>query len=197
MNVRFWLTHPIQLVIRVRYFVWQKLNPDNPWLCPGTVRFCEAHLNRSMRVLEYGSGRSTSWFAKRVRHVTSVENRSDWHGVVGQRLRVLNLHNVDYRLVPLEHTEAEAEHVEYDPMAAYVRVADELADSSLDLVIVDGHYRIHCIRRAVPKLKAGGYLLVDDVDFWGAVERLPVPLDWKIVDDSTNGLKRCLIWQSP
>ena len=195
MNTGFWLRHPLLLLTRLRYFAWEKLNPDKPWLCPGTVRFCADHLNRSMCLLEYGSGRSTPWFAQRVGHLTSVENQADWHAEISRRLRGLQVTNVDYRLVPLEHPEHEAEHVECDPMAAYVRVADKFADGSLDMAIVDGHYRNHCIRRVTPKLKAGGYLLVDDVNFWPAIEVLPVPRTWEIVDDSTNGLKRCLIWQ--
>jgi predicted O-methyltransferase YrrM len=196
MNLRLWLTHPWALLLRLRYYVWEKMHPDYPWMCPGTVEFCAARLTKSMRVLEFGSGRSTTWFAQRVEHLTSVENRADWHGVISERLRTLQATNVDYRLIPLEHPEAEAEHAECEPMVAYVRVADEFADGSLDLVIVDGHYRNHCIRRVASKIKAGGYLLVDDVNFWEAVEQIPVPATWKIVDDSTNGLKRCIIWQN-
>src|SRR5882672_4207851 len=155
MNLLLWLKHPVMLVHRLRYFVWEKLNPDKPWMCPGTVRFCAAHLTKSMHVLEYGSGRSTTWFAQQVEQLTSVESHADWHGVVRERLRTLKIANVDYRLVPLEHPEREAEHVAFEPMPAYVRVADEFADGSLDLVIVDGHYRNHCIRHAAPKIKVG------------------------------------------
>lgn len=197
MNVRFWLAHPILLVGRLRYYFWEKMNPDTPWLCMGTVKFCDRLLRPSMRVLEFGSGRSTIWFAQRAGHVTSVESRSDWHSIISHRLRHHKLTNVDYRLIPLSHSEVEAEHVQCDPMVPYVRVADDLPDGGLDLVVVDGHYRNHCIRRAIPKIKSGGHLLVDDVNFWASIEHLPVPRDWEIVDDSTDGLKRCLIWRVP
>jgi predicted O-methyltransferase YrrM len=194
MNFLQWLTHPVLLIHRLHYFVWEKLHPDLPWLCPGTVRFCSARLTKSMRVLEFGSGRSTTWFAQRVTHLTSVENHADWHRVVSERLRAQNVTNVDYRLLPFD-IDVKEEPVELDPMPAYVRVADEFADSSLDLVIVDGYFRNHCIRRVAPKIKSGGYLLVDDTDLWPTIEKIPVPPAWKIVDDSTNGLKRCIIWQ--
>jgi predicted O-methyltransferase YrrM len=196
MNIRFWLTHPRLMMHRWRYFMWQTLHPSMPWLCPGTVEFCARHIDRSMRALEFGSGRSTSWFAERLSQLTSVEHDSRWYQQVKGRLATLGLTNVDYRYVPLDHPEPEGEHAEYDPVPAYVRVADDLPDRSLDLVIADGHYRTHCIRHSVPKIKPGGYLLVDDVNFWQSVKQIPVPADWKIVDESTNGLKTCIIWQA-
>ena len=172
------------------------MNPDKPWMCPGTVKFCQSHLNRTMRVLEFGSGRSTAWFAQLVGHITSIESRAYWHGIVTERLKSQGITNVDYRLIPLEHSEEEAEHIACDPAPAYVRVTEEFADGSLDLVVVDGHYRDCCIRKAAAKLKPGGYMLVDDINFWPSTDYLPVPPTWKVVDDSSNGLKRCIIWQA-
>jgi hypothetical protein len=77
-----------------------------------------------------------------------------------------------------------------------VAVADRFADRSLDLIIVDGHYRDTCIRHAARKLTPGGYLLVDDAERWPSLAALGVPSGWRIVDNSTNGIKRCVIWQA-
>jgi hypothetical protein len=196
MNLRHWLTHPRALIDRLRYFLWEMANPDKPWLCPGTVRFCERHLCQSMRVLEFGSGRSTIWFARRVGQLTSVEHNRAWHRRVARHLAAAGIANVDYRFVPLDHPESEGERAAYDPLPAYVSVAEHFPDRSLDLVIADGHYRTHCVRRSVPKIKSGGYLLVDDVNRWPSLRDLPVPDRWLVVDDSTNGLKRCVIWRA-
>ena len=40
-------------------------------------------------------------------------------------------------------------------------ICDE-PDASLDLVVVDGRARVECARRAMPKVKPGGLLLLDD-----------------------------------
>jgi hypothetical protein len=149
-----------------------------------------------MRGLEFGSGRSTTWFAARLEHLTSVEHNVAWYHKVAQRLTADGLSNVDYRHVPLQHPEAEAEQAPEQPVPAYVGVVDVFPDRSLDLVIVDGHYRNHCIRHSLPKIKSGGYLLVDDTNSWSSVQSIPTPGNWKVVDDSTNGLKRCIIWQA-
>jgi predicted O-methyltransferase YrrM len=196
MNIRFWVKHPQLILHRIRYWVWEKRNPDKPWLCPGTVRFCESHLSKSMSALEFGSGRSTTWFAGRVGHLVSVEHDATWHAQVQQQLAAAAVTNVDYRLAPLNHPESEGEREVYDPVPDYVATVDQLPDASLDLVVVDGHYRTHCIRHALPKIKPGGYLLVDDINLWPSVDVFQIPKQWTIADDSTNGLKRCVIWRA-
>ena len=195
MNLRLWTTNPKALAARVRYLVWEVLHPGSPWLCPGTVRFCERRLKASMRGLEFGSGQH-GLVRQRVGRLTSVEHHPQWYQEVLRKLSRAGLTNVDYRLISLDHPEQVAEQTPDEPTPAYVRVAEEFGDHSLDFVVVDGHYRDHCIRRAVRKLRAGGYLLVDDVNFWPKPQLIPVPRDWQVVDDSTNGLKRCLIWQA-
>ncbi len=51
--------------------------------------------------LEWGSGRSTVWFAKRVAEITSVEHDPKWASIVRKRLCVANLETrVSYRFCP-------------------------------------------------------------------------------------------------
>ena len=189
MAILFWIRRPWLIPARVRYWAWEKQNPDKPWLCPGTVAFCEAKLSKAMRALEFGSGRSTHWLARLVGHVTSVEHDATWYREVQQQLARAQVTNVDYLNVALEPLSPQG-------VPKYVAVADRFADHDLDLIIVDGHYRDTCIRHATKKLAPGGYLLVDDAERWPSLAALGVPPDWRIVDDSTNGLKRCVIWQA-
>lgn len=195
MKIGYWLMRPRMGLYRIRYWLWEQANPDKPWLCPDTVRFCQSHLSKSMQALEFGSGRSTKWFSTLVGHLISIEHDIEWYKLVKQQLAASD--NVDYRLVPLDHPETEEEQEEYSPLPNYVLVAAEAKDRSLSFVVVDGHYRTHCIRQLIPKIAAGGYLLVDDINLWPSPETLPIPPTWKVVDDSTNGLKRCIIWQAP
>ncbi len=196
MALRYWVTRPRMFAARIRYWVWEKLNPDKPWMCPGTIDFCQAKLSQSMKALEFGSGRSTVWFSNLVGTLTSVEYDARWYEQVKQRLAEARATNVDYRLVPLNHQMSEPERAEYEHPPDYVAVADGFPDGSLDFVVVDGHYRKTCVRHAVPKIAKGGYLLVDDANRWASLDELPIPASWRIADDSTNGVKRCVIWQA-
>jgi hypothetical protein len=43
----------------------------------------------------------------------------------------------------------------------YAGVADEVADATLDFVLVDGQMRLRCAEKALAKLKPGGLLALD------------------------------------
>jgi len=196
-NLSYWLRHPDRIFARVRYFAWERMNMDKPWLCPSSVRFCDLNLTGSMTGLEFGSGRSTAWFAGRLERLVNVEHNPGWHERVQARLASQNLTNVDYRLIPLDHPESDPERAEYATVPRYVAVADEFPDDSLDLVVVDGHYRTHCIRRCSEKLRPNGLLMVDDVNLWLTREEIPVPADWPVADLGSNGIKQTCIWRKP
>jgi predicted O-methyltransferase YrrM len=196
MNYKFWLEHPHLILARLNYWIWERLNPDKPWMCPGTINFCQHQFKGSIKALEFGSGRSTKWFANLTQHLTSIEHSPEWYSITQKNLQSLGISNVNYIYSPLDHPETQAESQQYDPLPEYVKILDKFKDGELDFVIVDGHYRTTCINHSIPKIRAGGYLLVDDVNLWPSIESLPIPSHWKIADDSTNGIKRCMIWQA-
>jgi hypothetical protein len=195
--VLFWLKRPRAGLARVRYWLWERANPDKPWLCPGTIAFCERNLNRSMLAIEFGSGRSTRWFAGLVGQLISIEHNAEWHAIVTRQLAEAGVANVDYRHVALDHPESLGEQPHYEPPPKYVAVADALAPQSIHLAIVDGHYRSTCVKHLISKIAPRGYLLVDDINMWPSLDAVPVPKSWTVADDSTNGVKRCIIWQAP
>lgn len=194
---RHWLANPRRLLARLRYALWERRNPDAPWLCPDTVAFLEKNLRPRMNALEFGSGRSTPWIAARVAALLSVEHDARWADAVARNLRERGVRNVDYRVVPLDHPESDPERETYEPLPAYVAVARDLPDRSLHFAFVDGHYRTHCVRTLVPKIAPGGILLVDDLNLWPSAEALPVPTDWTVVHAASNGLKSDLAWKAP
>lgn len=196
MAIWFWFARPKKLLARIRYWFWERANTDKPWMCPGTIEFCQANLSRSMIAVEFGSGRSTCWFSGLVGRLLSVEHNEKWYKEVQEHLAAASITNVDYRLVPLNHPITEGEQPAYTPIPDYVAVADGLADQGIDFAVVDGHYRTHCVEHLIPKIAPGGYLLVDDINLWPSPASLPVPADWLVVDDSTNGIKRCIVWRA-
>ena len=196
MALGYWLKRPSLIVPRLQFWVWERMNPDKPWLCPETVAFCEATLSRSMTAVEFGSGRSTRWLSTLVGHLTSVEHDPVWYAQVKRQLDNASVTNVWYRLVPLNHPESEPERAEYSPTPEYVALTDDFTDRSLGFAVVDGHYRTHCVRHLIPKMAPGGFLLVDDVNMWPSIESLPIPRNWRVADDSTNGIKRSVVWQA-
>lgn len=111
--------------------IYERTHPGAPWLTQAANAILDSCLTKDDDMLEFGSGRSTIWFAERVRHVTSVEHSKLWFQTVSAMLqeRRSNVSHV-LREVP------EAD--ENSPNEAYVGVAAEFANESLDAVLVDG-----------------------------------------------------------
>jgi predicted O-methyltransferase YrrM len=145
---------------RTRQFLYERSHPAAPWLTPEATRMLDSMLLPSDHGLEFGSGRSTIWFAQRVRRLTSVEHDADWYAVMSGQLKERELGNVDYIFAPHKQP------AELGGSTEYARVALAFAASSLDFVLIDGAYREHTARYALPRIKPGGMLIIDNVNWY-------------------------------
>ena len=119
--------------------------PQVPWISYDAQALLGRHLTPASRVLEFGSGMSTLWFADRAGAVVSVEHHAEWYAKVKAMLPQDAA--IDYRLAT-------------DP-AAYCAVADE---PGFDLVLVDGRFRDQCVATGLKVLRPGGILYLDNSD---------------------------------
>lgn len=127
------------------------LDLREPWLPYSVIDLLTTRLDRSASVLEFGGGGSTAFFADRVGSVTTVEHDQAWRDAIAQSLESSSNVRVLFRSSANDY-------------ADYVAAADEMDDESLDVVLVDGRQRVACARSAMPKLKPGGLLILDDSD---------------------------------
>jgi predicted O-methyltransferase YrrM len=134
---------------------YRRTHATEPWLTPEAVRFLEGWLKPTDRALEFGAGRSTLWFAARVNSLTSVEHNPEWYERVKELIQTRGVQNVMLLNKSIEGSPAE-----------YARVAEQFADESLDFVLVDGRLRDVCANACLPKLKAGGLLVLDNADVY-------------------------------
>jgi predicted O-methyltransferase YrrM len=145
---------------RARQLIYERGHPDDPWLTPTAINLLGSLLRRADSGVEFGSGRSTVWFAARVSELTSVEHDERWYKTVSAKLKARGLCNVDYILAP-----------EDQPMvrggeSAYARAALDFPDASIDFALVDGHYRDYSAKFILPKIKPGGMLIIDNVNWY-------------------------------
>ena len=143
-----------------------RLDKELPWLTKGSIGFIEQHIKKQDMVLEFGSGASTLFFARRARKVISFESggysirhgtidRSvNWYKKLAQRLQKGKIHNVELYLL------------QGYPRSAIVdrHVLPSLPDNLFDWVLVDGANRVLCIDLSRDKLKSGGYMIIDNYD---------------------------------
>lgn len=128
-----------------------------PWLTYGAILTMEERLLPQHKVLELGSGGSTIFFARRSALVKSYEHDANWASVVKGKLVSENRTNTD---IVVGNIETLAGLVKKEP------------DEYYDWVLVDSgyfhrkgySYRLALMRESVPKLKSGGYMIVDNYD---------------------------------
>lgn len=145
---------------RTRQLRYERAHPGDPWLTPAAIGLLGTLLRPADRGAEFGSGRSTLWFAARVAALTSVEHNARWHEAISAKLKDSGLGNVDYILAP------EDQPMEHGGKSAYARTALAFPDASLDFALVDGHYRDYSAKFIMPKLKPGGLLVIDNVNWY-------------------------------
>ena len=156
-----WLRHRNRTTMELR----------RPWWPYRAAEAVAAALPPGGRVFEFGGGGSTLWLHDLGATLTTVEHHKGWY----EELR--SLLPDDVTLILREPTSDGTASSESEPgfFDDYVATIAEVADDSLDLVIVDGRARVACGTAAMDKVKPGGMLLLDDSDrprYAQLVERL-------------------------
>lgn len=206
-SIRHWTPRYIKNRIQEKFY--RRTHSEVAWLTPGANEVLDRCLHKQDRGVEFGSGRSTLWFARRVAFLDSVEHQSDWYDNVNRMLAEAGLENVRYHLHLRDSDD--------DPdRSGYVRVADGFAQESLDFALVDGIYREFCAKAVLDTLKPGGMLIIDNVNLYlpcDSVAPNSVPRDgkpvspvWQEVHDAvqdwrtiwtTNGISDTAIFIKP
>ncbi len=127
--------------------------PELPWIPYPAINYLARRIAPAARALEIGAGMSTFWLAARCADVFSIEANEDWFSFLQAEAARRGLSNL---------------RLEYRWQADHMCDFRAIPDHSLDLVFVDGGPRLACIQAALPKLKAGGLLYVDNTDDAGS-----------------------------
>jgi predicted O-methyltransferase YrrM len=119
--------------------------PEQPWISYDAQAVLARHLGPESRVLEFGSGMSTVWFASRAGYVVSLEHDRHWYELIGRRLERFG--NVEYR-----HVEDADTYLAQTP------------DEQFDLIVIDGRERLVCAVFAMTHRAPGGIIYLDNSD---------------------------------
>jgi predicted O-methyltransferase YrrM len=137
---------------RLNLMVDERTHPNSPWLVRAMVEILQNWLKPGDRGLEWGSGRSTTWFAERVESLISVEHDAAWYSRVSEQLRRKETRNVEYHLCESERD--------------YVSLIDRFPRESFDFCLVDGEARDLCALAALSLVKPGGIIIVDNCNWY-------------------------------
>lgn len=117
-----------------------------PWWPLQAITKVEAALKPAMSAVEFGSGSSTLWIAKRVKSVLAREHDAKWAAVTQKRLQDEGIDNCEVQFREGQH------YFDFDPAARF------------DFAVVDGQYRWKCIEVLGSLMNPGGMIYFDNSD---------------------------------
>ena len=196
-------------LLKVNYKLFKWRNPQSPWTSQPSIKAFEKILNKNMIGFEYGSGFSTLFFSKHLKHLTSVEHNEAWFNIVKTKLREKGINNVDYHFIPSRKEERNTDYTFYKDYQLtikdfsirkeyhdYFSFVSTFVNEHFDFVIVDGRARVECCLNAIPKLKSGGLFVLDNSDRDRYKPVFKVLESWKSIT-TTTGLFDTTIWFKP
>jgi hypothetical protein len=125
-------------------------NQPIPWVTYSFIDFITGRLDKTMTLLEYGSGNSTMFYSARVKRVRTVEHNKEWFDMISGQIPS----NVDIQYIELERGGAYSQYGKQFP-------------NTFDIVIVDGRDRVNCLKNSVDSLTSRGVMILDDSERQG------------------------------
>jgi hypothetical protein len=118
-----------------------------PWLTYPAIDYLRQLDFRDRTVFEFGAGHSTLFWAERAARVVSVESQLDWFDKLDRQVPA----NVELHFAE--------EPDDYVGCLARQR-------GGFDVIVVDGDERRRCCRAALDKLSPGGFVILDNADWY-------------------------------
>jgi len=207
------------------FFKWKRslepgassIKDEQPWITFDAIDILKANVNKNSKIFEYGGGGSTLFFVKRAGEVHTVEHDKEWFGVLSQIIKDKKYSNWEGSFVlpqkgdlvsnpdfgNPEHYSSADENSKGFNYKDYVSVIDKFSDNYFDFVLVDGRSRPACMAHSIPKLKKGGFLILDNSDRPYYREQLKAQLekDFEVIIDKigicpySKPLPKTSIWR--
>lgn len=151
------------------------MGDEMPWLTYEAIDYLNRFVKKSMSVFEFGGGGSTVYFANRAGSVVTVEHDANWFKDMSAAIQKKGVTNWNGNLVTAETGGSGAigdpdayvsddKNFKGQNFKKYASFIDQFENESFDIIVVDGRARPSCTKHAIPKLKSGGWLIVDNSD---------------------------------
>ena len=163
-----------------------KLNAKTPWFNSETLEFLSSLLKPDWTVLETGCGSSTVWYLSRVKNVVSFEHDWMWFYKTMMWLKAGDIENTELHYCP-----------DY-PIKGIGNLSGliNLKENEFDFISIDGRGRVKSIETAIPYLKSGGYLMLDDSQRERYQQAFTLVDNWDYETLGKNE-KKATIWKKP
>jgi hypothetical protein len=172
---------------QLRYFLkWKNsfkegassVKDEQPWITYDAISFLKNNITSTSKIFEYGGGGSTLFFTKRAAEVVTVEHNEEWYKLLSELIRRKGISNWQGNYVlpetgnlipepdisnPRDYTSGDIPSKDMN-YRKYASSIDQFPPAYFDFILVDGRSRPSCMAHAIPKLKRGGFLILDNSD---------------------------------
>ena len=179
----------------------------NPWIEEEAIEWLEEQVRPGMKVFEYGTGGSTLFFARRTKEVVSVEcypeKYEKFTHLLKQKMKSsfkVSLNLVppveDPKPFPYSHESYNSFDEEFIHLSLkeYVNFIKEYGNKFFDIVLISGRARASCIRAAVPKVKPGGLLILNDSERYEYQDAIELFLKKYPHQEFSEDIRKTGIW---
>jgi len=168
-----------------------------PWINYVTIQFMHHLVCKNMHIVEFGAGGSSIFFLKRGTKLTSIEHDKKWIENVRKKVPKKLQNNWSYHLIKPSN-----EITQIPTPESYLAPLDKLSDSSIDLFLIDGRHRVESIKKAINKIKPGGYLILDNSDRPQYLKSFELLANWSLhqtssITNSSPNVTPAAIWKKP
>lgn len=200
--IRYRMLRPL---LKLNYKAFKLLKGNTPWTSPASIVLFEHWLDQDKIGFEWGSGSSTLFFSQRLKKLISIEHHKGWHKKVSSLVAREELTNVDLKHVEIDYPDAHLDKDGFQPAfnsaqvkayENYYSAIDAYPDAYFDFILVDGRARVKCGEHAIPKLKSGGMLVLDNSERSRYAPLKEMLQQWPRIF-TTNGLTDTIIWFKP
>lgn len=126
-----------------------------PWYTYPCIDFLRHRSFEGKRILEFGGGQSTLWWAKRAKNIVTFEGDKNWYDKIKSSMPA----NVDLFLVSMDEPNRCVSEV--------IQILDAANYGKFDIIIIDGLYRFEMIEIARKVMSDSGAIVCDDAEGYG------------------------------
>ena len=187
----------LELWLKDRIFNQNPMQAGFPWINYATIQFMHHFISKNMRVVECGAGGSSIFFLTRGVHLTSIEHDEKWIEIVKNKVAPETQNNWAYHLIKSDNGITDIPSAE-----SYLLPLDQLSDSSIDLFLIDGRHRVESVKKAINKIKPGGFLILDNCDRPEHSKSFELLTNWSLkqiscITNSSEFVTPVAIWKKP
>lgn len=159
----------------------KKIERQDPWISEEAIKLLDIFLknNPGARVMETGMGFSTLWLEKRCRFINSIEHDKDWYYKTLELL--IGYAYITPSITASDDVSTTHANLRLHPTPYHI-IIETFPDNFYDLLLIDGRNRVKCIKAAIPKLRSGGWLVLDNSEREYYQPGIDLMKDWNRID---------------